>query len=244
MVDVIALDTSASLADWISAIGQAAGAVGTVAAVVLALFLPGWQRAKIRPIVTLEFDRTSEDIAVHDSPPWASVWIRLRATNRPGRETARKVRVIVSKVEPEEASVLPENTLALRELSWSEVRTGELDLPAGMQRRIDVAHVDKKRAAKRNLVSPWPDLGMGLAGWPQRYDDGRDYLGEGAFRIKLTVAGENLDASEWEIRISFKKVGLSNKSSLARIRDAIEVSDPVLLSKETSLRRRRWLADG
>jgi hypothetical protein len=40
MVDVIALDTSASLADWISAIGQAAGAVGTVAAVVVALFLP------------------------------------------------------------------------------------------------------------------------------------------------------------------------------------------------------------
>jgi len=243
MVDVIALDTSASLADWISAIGQAAGAVGTVAAVVVALFLPGWQRAKIRPIVTLEFDRTSEDIAVHESPPWGSVWIRLRATNRPGRETARRVRVIVSKVDPEEGSVLPGNTLALRELSWAEVRTGELDLPAGMQRRIDVAHVEKKRAAKKNLVSPWPDLGMGLAGWPQRHD-GRDYLGEGGFRIKLTVAGENLDASEWEIRISFKKVGLSNDSSLARIRDAIEVSGPVLVSKETSLRRRRWLADG
>ena len=243
MVDVVALDTSASLADWISAIGQAAGALGTVAAVVVALFLPGWQRAKLRPIVTLEFDRTSEDIAVHESPPIGSVWIRLRATNRPGRETARKVRVIVSEVEPEEGSVLPENTLALRELSWSEVRTGELDLPAGMQRRIDVAHVDKKRAAKKDLVSPWPDLGMGLAGWPQR-NDGRDYLGEGAFRIKLTVAGENLDASEWEIRISFKKVGLSNNSSQASIRDAIEVSDPVLVSKETSLLRRRWLAGG
>ncbi|WP_199513888.1 hypothetical protein [Nucisporomicrobium flavum] len=243
MVDVIALDTSASLADWISAIGQAAGAVGTVAAVVVALFLPGWQRAKMRPIVTLEFDRTSEDLAVYESPPWASVWIRLRATNRPGRETARKVRVIASKVEPEEGSVLPENTLALRELTWSEVRAGELDLPPGMQRRIDVAHVDKKRTAKRDVVTPWPELGMGLAGWPQRYD-GRDYLGEGAFWIKLTVAGENLDATEWEIRISFKKAGLSNRSSLARIRDAIEVSDPVLVSKETSLRRRRRLTGG
>jgi hypothetical protein len=217
------------------------GAIGTVAAVIVALFLPGWLRARLRPVVTLHFDPATDDIALHERPPWVGVWIRLRVKNRPGRETARKVRVIVSDVEPEAGSQLPKNTLALRELSWSEIAAGELDVPAGMERRIDVAHVDKKRADREGMDRPWPDLGLGLAMWPRKYN-GRDYLGEGAFKISLAVAGDNFDAADWEVRISFDRTGLSNRSSLAKISSAIRVSVPVLLTRQAPRRNRAFLA--
>jgi hypothetical protein len=205
-------------------------AVGTVGAVVVALFLPDWQRAKLRPVVTLSFDSITDDIALHDRPPWVGVWIRFRVHNKEGRETVRKVRVVVSKVESLTELRIPGDTLAFRELSWAEISIGELDIPAGMERRVDVVHVDKVRKATEAGVRPWPGLGLGLAMWPRLYD-GRDYLGEGRFLIRLAVAGDNFDASEWETYVSFDKTELSEQSSLEEIRKALVVSSPTLISR-------------
>jgi hypothetical protein len=208
------------------------GAIGTVGAVVVALFLPDWQRARSRPIVTLAFDSVTEDVALHDRPPWVGVWIRFRVHNRRGRDTARKVRVIVSGVEPEPGVKLPRDTLAFRELSWAEISTGELDIPAGMERRIDIMHVDKMRTADEAGDRPWPGLGLGLAMWPRRYD-GRDYLGEGSFTVTLAVSGDNFDTSEWETCVSFYKTHVSEQSSLNDIRHAIVVAPPALIARRT-----------
>jgi hypothetical protein len=54
-----------SALDWITAVSAAAGAIGTVAAVVTALYLSLWREARRRPTLTLELAPHSDLIGIN-----------------------------------------------------------------------------------------------------------------------------------------------------------------------------------
>jgi hypothetical protein len=137
---------SAGAAEWI-------GAVGTALAVILALWLQ-WLRVWLRrPALVLEFDGKRDRADIRHADGYASHWVRPRVRNRPGRDSADDVEVMLARVRlldeaPGSRSERPEELLEGLALKWSELTSTKVSMPPGTARRIDFVHVDNTRVEK------------------------------------------------------------------------------------------------
>jgi hypothetical protein len=137
---------SAGVAEWI-------GAVGTALAVILALWLQ-WLRVWLRrPALVLEFDGKRDRADIRHADGYASHWVRPRVRNRPGRDSADDVEVMLARVRLlDEAagsrSERPEELLEGLALKWSELTSTKVSMPPGTARRIDFVHVDNTRVER------------------------------------------------------------------------------------------------
>ena len=118
--------SGAEAANWVAA-------VGTVSAVVFALWFQWWRARQRRPRLTLAFDDAADRANVEqvvDSPQqpelYRSHWIRPRVMNKRGRDSAEDVEVLLVGVnahddEPGTSSEPPsERLLEGLPLKWSE----------------------------------------------------------------------------------------------------------------------------
>jgi hypothetical protein len=140
--------SSADAASWVAA-------VGTVSAVVFALWFQWWRTRQRRPELTLEFNDDADRANVEqlvDSPQqpktYRSHWIRPRVMNKRGRNSAEDVEVLLVGVkahDDEPGSLLEPPSERLLEglpLKWSELESTKASLPPGTARRFDLLHVD------------------------------------------------------------------------------------------------------
>jgi hypothetical protein len=150
--------------DWLRTGAALLGAVGTVGAVVLALWLQWFRVERRRPSLTLDFNPTLDRVNVpqraedpQEPRDYRSHWLRPRVTNKPGGDSAEDVEVVLVGVEPLDSetgrSSQRERNLEGLSLKWSEVKSEKASIPPGVTRHIDLVHVDNMRVERdRDVV--------------------------------------------------------------------------------------------
>ncbi|MGC9221926.1 MAG: hypothetical protein ACP5H2_11355 [Solirubrobacteraceae bacterium] len=178
-------------------------AVGTVGAVVVALYLGPFRERRSRPL--LEMRPGVVQVLNRDTraPGSASLAIAtLRVSNRPGRNTASAVEVVVQAVSVDD-QVVP---LLIAPLMWSQSRTSQIDIGPGGTFDVDLLRITRmgdegKRRAAIGYAGPNQDAGFFLP--PQAE---LDQLPGGRYDFTLSVRGWNLGASVWTVRARFDGV--------------------------------------
>jgi hypothetical protein len=207
-------DVTTPVTSWLTA-------VGTVGAVIVALWLAwrGDRRAEARrPQLSVAFDdttglvnekttyRRTEAIITTGSPVPVEVvlgqglaaYLRIEVNNDAGHDAAEDVEVLLSRVftmtpDTKELEVVD---ISFPGFPWTHVGATRLTIPAGVKRTIDVARVhddppDKGMAGVLELLVE-PTPG-----------DFRNHLKTGAYELHLTVSARNADASHYVARVRF-----------------------------------------
>jgi hypothetical protein len=114
-------------------------AIGTVAAVILALFLQVVLIRLKRPrlYMTLSSSLGEEDVVIYQEQAQFNCWIRCKVWAAKGRRPARNAEVFVQRViRPDSASntrVAPGGTL-----QWTSAESVHVSIPSGTWRRVDL----------------------------------------------------------------------------------------------------------
>jgi hypothetical protein len=174
-------------------------AVGTVAAVLLALFLQVVLVRMRRPkvYVTLSTDVTQGDISVDDGHEKTNCWIRCKVWVTRRTNPARNTEVFVQRI------IRPPHAVNTREvpggtLKWSHVESTHVTIPSGTWRRIDLLRLWMHQPASE------PTLTLGLARTTDKEPTSRHRLeDEGPYQIDFVVAADGVDPSFW--RLSFTR---------------------------------------
>ncbi len=198
-------------------------AVGTVGAVLVALFWEPIRARWKRPKLDLSFDASSPDaITVNVDYPAAgpskyapSHWLRLNVSNRPRRRSAHEVRVLVTSVHrlgPDGTAVerLPLDTVAL---IWSNLKKASdvTEIPPGVDRRVDVANLiwatnqlprDGATGCEAELqVIPEPSAR-------------RNRLAAGRYRLDLALSARDVDARRFSLLLKADGVWQSDAAAI------------------------------
>jgi len=121
----------------VSVIAEIFGAIGTVGAVVVALFLQHFNVRRARPKLSVEFSAQlfDEDMALVDLDH-PNLFIRLKVWTERGRDVARNTQVLLLRIDrPVNNSPAP--VVPSRNLKWADTPSEKLDIPAGIWRRVD-----------------------------------------------------------------------------------------------------------
>lgn len=154
-------------------------AVGTIATVVYALFRDVVVVPRRRPKLDLRLDERGNDD------------VRLRVGNRPGKDTADDVVVIVTDLRrldgPEHAS--PPSLVGLP-LTWSGTSPSltVASVHPGSERHVDLVHAG--RGELRLALNPQPT-------------GSRDLLDSGTYEISIEIRARNADAIRYVIPLSW-----------------------------------------
>lgn len=179
-------------------------AVGTVGAVVLALYRDFIRAKRRRPSVDLRFDASGGDqVIVRTAGGSDAAYVRLRVTNEKGKDSADDVQVLVTEVRPQDGS--PVTALGLP-LIW----TGSLPpvtvapVHPGHERPIDLLHAD--------WPAPADELGVVdkfFEEMPLRIDVHPEPTGEqhllaaGKYEIHVEVLSRNADAVGYTVAVEW-----------------------------------------
>jgi len=178
-------------------------AVGTLGAVVVALYLGPLRDRLSRPVLQVRPGVVQVLNRDTRAPGSASLAVAtLRVSNRPGRNTASAVEVVVQSVSVEDQLV----PLVIGPLVWSQSRTSQIDIGPGSTFDVNLLRVTRmgvegeKRAAI-GYAGPNQDAGFFLP--PQAE---LEQLTAGRYKFTLSVRGWNLDACVWTVRATFDGV--------------------------------------
>lgn len=177
-------------------ISSVSAAVATVAAVILALYLQIYLVRSRRPVLALSvsLDPAYEDVVSLQYADSCELWIRVKVSARPGRSTAKNVRVrLLQAIRPPESK----NTVAVaaREFEWSESTEAQVEIPSASWRRFDLLRywVELKGDKRRVLI---PVFRYHRTRFPHTE---RHWLNEpGMYRLILSVSADDIDAAVWE----------------------------------------------
>jgi hypothetical protein len=194
-------DPATTTQEWILTGAAVLSAVGTIAAVLTALFIVPWRARKRRPKLWVTFDPqdgfdTMTDIPTHGGG--LSHWVLPRVHCEAGRDAAIDVEVVfiemvnVTTGEP----LLFEN----RCLEWSGVGGTRLTVAPGIHRHITLLFLmDPEHPVSTDgtegfeafvVVKPEPGAN-------------RNALGAGKYRARFAVTAANADAVEYEMDIDY-----------------------------------------
>jgi hypothetical protein len=207
---------------------QAAGVVGTVITIGLALFLQWGLVRYRRPRLTLEvsLDLADEDMVVLEFKDRMELWLRLKVRSQPKKVTAHNVQVLLMKVRRppagERAPVVPS-----RQLRWADTQDDQLAIPAGSWRRVDVlklgvyptcnqdagllpalrSYVENApsapRSARRRLRSA--SRASNRCDRQRQYGTDREALREnGEYVFELAITADEIEAARWELSFRYE----------------------------------------
>jgi hypothetical protein len=202
-------------ADATPFISVGVGIAGVLVALGGELLRRRWQRPKL---CVLPFrEEKGDGVFVADVPE--SAWIRLGVRND-GRETARNVEVHVEDIVPAgprpdarrvEAFQRQELGLLMgRRLKWADRDDKMIDIPPGMVRRVDIAHL--------SAGEPSYPIGDTVAVPIRMTLDRRDHAGHRhvvaglAYDLQLSVSGSNSETALFEVRLEFGGIWMGAKS--------------------------------
>ena len=173
-------------------------AVGTLGAVLYALFRDLFVTPRRRPKLSLRFDPSGNDqIVVGTAGGDEAAYVRLRVANQPGRDTADDVVVVVTELrrldsEDTRTDVTP---IGLP-LTWSGT-TPPLTVAAvhpGSGRHVDLLHVDWPGGDEVEIAQKWTDTVPVQLDLTPKPGGGRDFLRFGAYELSVEVRARNADA--------------------------------------------------
>jgi len=229
---------ASSTTDWITAIASAFAAVGTVGAVIVALWGPRWRQERKRPKLTLGVECD-----------WKAGMIYLTVTNDKRKDTAIDVELHVIDANraaghgpyaPGEMSAhQPKIGRPLAAAESLEIAASQ-SIPAGFTRRWNfVRHHDFKKedtdlsAFLENpsvplVVLPEEDDLMERWLWPTlpETDAPRRSRAQGApARIRLAVAGSNVPAHDYVVHLGFDPIALGLYEHSTNAWFSVEIDD-------------------
>jgi hypothetical protein len=114
-------------------------ALGTLAAVVLALFLQVFLVRRKRPGFWVEYsaDPTEEDIRNLDRDSFSEHWERFRVHTYRRKHAAKNTEIFVTKVR-RPPSPTPREAVPAGNLEWSDAGVSSCNIPSGTWRRSDI----------------------------------------------------------------------------------------------------------
>jgi hypothetical protein len=155
--------SSQSWLDYLGAISTAVAALGTLAAVIVALYLNIWREHRSKPRLSLEeFEDTWFGVGFNPgSPTKSSAWgIPLLVRNAPGRRTAHNVQVLATfsarlGEDQDWTDLVFDQPLVWKfgALPSSGAGTAVVDIPPGVYRKVFVAFIGEANQVYRTL---WP----------------------------------------------------------------------------------------
>lgn len=184
-------------------------AVGTVSAVLVALYVAGRPERvarRRRPSLSLSLDDqlgvTIETVTLHDkddrvvaSSP--APWIRLSVTNASGKDTATDVELFAARVtEPAAGDAQPRAHVSYPPFGWPHVETARMDVPGGVTRLIDIGWFE---------LNPFTSTSKDkfqLRLVPQPTDQ-RHFLKPGVYDFDLVLSAHNADARCYGLTVEF-----------------------------------------
>jgi hypothetical protein len=174
-------------------------AIGTIGAVGYALFRDLVVTPRRRPKLELQFDPGSTDqVVVETAEGFDAPQVRLRVTNRTGKDTADDVVVMVTELRELDGSDDPEVRPVGLPLTWSgsSPPLSVASVHPGSERHVDFLHVDRS-AGDDAAVAP---LRLDLTPRPT---GSRDALDAGTYEISIEVRARNADAIRYAIPVSW-----------------------------------------
>lgn len=179
----------------VQAVSSVFEAVGTVSAVLFALFLQVYRVWRRKPVLTLSFDPSpnDDDIALVDWDDFLLA-LRVKVHNATGKTASAGTQVILEKVvKPAHAKV---NTIPSRNLAWSDVPSDTISIPAGTWRRVDILFVIANRPDEDPYIFA-PGLKRYDTRWPPvlRWR----LSASGRYEFHVIASGDNCDATRWII---------------------------------------------
>jgi hypothetical protein len=170
------------------------GAVGTILAVVAALFLqlalPWFRRPRLE-LVSFDISQQSGDrslVTAADKPSskaeYSSLWFRLRVENSGRGDAARNAQVTVTRVRRIDGEELG-TVIPTRPLKWADLPRALTDIPAGVIRHVDVASLRRQPGVKTNGR-------LRLELFPRDDHDLRHWLKPGTYQLELVVSADGV----------------------------------------------------
>jgi hypothetical protein len=218
---------------WLSTAASVAGSIGTLIAVVTALWLQYFLVRYRRPRLELEYDpRLNESFTATYKPGHESIWLRLRVTNRhPAKETARSVQVLVTRaIRP--AAAVERGPVPQRPIKWADIDAEYIDIPPGAFRYVDVGHLirgkrpsDISKQRFRLILYP-----IGVMDDPEgTLEDQRHRLEPGEYIIELALTSHSTTARFFTLFVQFEAFWTEDPRNLhvkAALREG-RISDPI-----------------
>jgi hypothetical protein len=231
--------------DYLAAFAALFAALGTVAAVVWAIYGPSIRERRRRPSLSLENRYEGDEQIFEADEPTVGDGACLRLANATGRDTAREVEVFLSVYivlerpeegpamvdvdgEPLEIPLVSDENL---NFDGNDGRDGRahVSVPSGVSRRLYLARLGDPKA----LFASWTGEGVApenvgeMCGAWATVPATRDmiaWLRDGSkYRIELTIAGANVDPVRYRARVRAARADLS-AMELMNMRHPIDVS--------------------
>jgi hypothetical protein len=174
-------------------------AIGTIGAVVYALFRDLFVTPRRRPKLDLRFDGTGIDrVIVGTTGGGEAAYVRFRVANEKGKDTADDVVVMVTalrRLADSEQTIAEPRPVGLP-LTWSgsSPLLTVASVHPGSERHIDLLHVDWPGPGESKLARKWFDtkpLHLALTPKPA---GGQDMLSPGTYEISVEIRARNADA--------------------------------------------------
>jgi hypothetical protein len=183
-------------------------AIGTVGAVVYALFRDLLVTPRRRPRLDLRFDRTGNDQVIVGTPGgFDAAHVRLRVVNRKGKDTADDVVVMVTELRrlaDSEKTMAEERPIGLP-LTWSgsSPPLTVASVHPGSERHIDLVHVDWPARDEIDIARKWSEAAPLKLDLTPKPAGGQDILVSGTYEISVEVRARNADAIRYAIPVSW-----------------------------------------
>lgn len=219
--------------DYVSAISLAIAAVGTLLAVIVALYLNLWREARKRPALSLGFEDPSLACGAGfqgdpQGPAAARALthlpVRIRVLNQKGRRTAQDVEVLLTASWIGDDKSDPSTFLDSTPLVWSphhrvEGQGTRLALPPGVGRTIDLLTYGLPPAIFFLAGAPDGPIDPGafalLHIWPFEFNSQNLLLDHLEYRFRFVITARDLDARIYETTLS---LGFHDENDIAFVR--------------------------
>ena len=205
--------------EWIVAIAAAVAAIGTLSAVLVALYRDTWRQRKTRPLLSLHLDprwsETNRDLFWQQGRSPAH-WLRLEVRNGKGRRSAEEVEVLLTAFYAiggeDEAWQPPMDTWPLK---WSATRDPQVQIPPDVSRYVDLVRFPAPHVSDggggTSPASPDDELtttgvlcvnreGASAASGSAASDR---VFGNHRYRIELAVVARDVDSRTYDMQIEF-----------------------------------------
>jgi hypothetical protein len=184
------------------AVATSFAAVGTVAAVLIALYRDLVHERRVRPSLRIDFDPAGRqrnlDLVTVGPTDDRVHWVRLRVSNAKRRRSAEKVEVFLLRCQRLDQQG-PQTPVNERPLSWSGVREPDdvtritrTIIPPGVTRHVDLLSIQKEDGEPRASLRVVPV--------PR---EGRHKFSDGEFEIELVLAAQDVDAKRYKGLIAY-----------------------------------------
>ena len=181
-------------------------AIGTVGTVVYALFRDVFVTPRRRPKLDLRFDHGGNDqVIVGTTAGWEAAYVRLRVTNRNGKDTADDVVAMVTELRrlaDSDTTIAEARPIGLP-LTWSGSSPPRTlaSVHPGSERHIDLLHVDWPGRDEADTGRKWSDTVPVQLDVAPKPAGGQDLLESGAYEISVEVRARNADAIRYAIPV-------------------------------------------